>query len=147
MCGSFHSSGANKSWSKPQPVLPHLYLYSSFHSYHWSFIFLADGWASEIHEQAWKSLLGGKTKNKERRENTCIFLSSLHMSPSSWVAVFTRACIFCLLYYMLLYVFVHQSDTFIFSKYFLFVFIQILSWDSSKEGIKSSWNGSSGGHT
>ena len=112
MCGSFPTSEPNKSWSTSQPVLPHWHSDSSFHRL-WIVLNFPHGWASEIHEQAWKSLLGGETRNKEEKIH---FFSSLHMSPSSWVAVFTRAYIFCVLYYMVQYVFVHQSDTSVFSK-------------------------------
>lgn len=55
MCGSFPSSGPNKSWSTPQPVRPHLYLDSSFTT---SFSF-----SSQMVEQA---------KFTSRRENLCL---------------------------------------------------------------------------
>ena len=54
MCGSFPSSEANKSWSTPQSVRPHLYLDSSFTT--------SPSFSSQMVEQA---------KFTTRRENLC----------------------------------------------------------------------------
>ena len=77
MCGSFPTSEPNKSWSTSQPVLPHWHSDSSFHRL-WIVLNFPHGWASEIHEQAWKSLLGGETRNKE--EKIHFFLFPPHIS-------------------------------------------------------------------
>ena len=55
MCGSFPSSGPNKSWSTPQPVRPHLYLDSSFTT--------SPSFSSQMVEQA---------KFTSRGENLCL---------------------------------------------------------------------------
>lgn len=117
MFGSFPSSEPNKSWSTPQSVLPHLYSDSLI-----------------------KSLLGGETKNKH------IFSlpSTCHL-PRGWR--FSRALAYFACSTIWYCMFSFTKVTLLFSLSFCFVFIQILSWNSSQERIKSSWNGSSGGHT
>ena len=57
------------------------------------------------------------------------------MSPPSWVPVFTRACKFCLLYYMVLYFFVHQSDTFVFLRIFFLSLYRFSPEIAAKRGL------------
>ena len=142
MCGSFPSSGPNKSWSTPQPVRPHLYLDSSFTT--------SPSFSSQMVEQAKFTSRGENLCLEERRkinkeEKIHVFFSLLftcHL-PHGWrssrvLAYFACCTIWCCMF--------SSTKVTLLSIFFL-SFIQILSWNSSKEGIKSSWNGSSGGHT